>query len=189
MKTTGSRKESSECRVKPGTEAGFSLVEACIALVVIMVAMLGVFSTLLFAINYNAGNKARSQAGAVMQREIERYRSAKFNSTRTDSYVSPASPGYCLDTGLRDLRGRPKSKCTVIANDGTGLTFTVSSAVDNDPFVPGIQDESYICRTPQGLAIPCAIKEIRIEVQLEAGNPGWQSAMPAIAIFRRVRGN
>ena len=158
-------------------------------MLVIMILMLGALQVIAFAIKYNSGNKTRSQAVAVLQQEVERYRSAKFNSTTTDSFASPAAPDLCRLNDLRDLRGRTPSRCRVIANDGSGMTFTVTSSVDNDPFTPGIQDESYVCRSPQGNTMPCALKEIGIEVRLAAPNPGWENAIPVKAVFRRVRGN
>lgn len=158
-------------------------------MVILLVVVLGALSMLALSITYNSGNKARAQATAVMQQEIERYRSAKFNSTSTDAYENPASPGICLTTGMRDLRGREKSECIVIANDGSGRTFAVSSSVDNEPLVHGIQVESYVCQSPQGAAIPCTIKDITVEVRLAGPNPGWQISSSARAIVRRVRGN
>ena len=170
-------------------EKGFTLIEVIISMVILLVVVLGALSMLALSITYNAGNKSRSQATAVLQQEIERYRSAKFNSTSTDSYENPISPSLCRLTGMRDLRGREKTECIVIANDGSGRTFAVSSSVDNDPSIHDIQVESYICRTPQDVPIPCTIKEITVEVRLAAPNPGWQMAVPVRAIVRRVRGN
>ena len=170
-------------------ETGFTLIEVMISMVILLVVVLGALSMLALSITYNAGNKSRSQATAVLQQEVERYRSAKFNSTSTDSYENPAAPDICRTTGLRDLRGRERSECIVIANDGSGRTFAVSSSVDNDPFTTGIQVESYICRSPQGVGLPCTIKEITVEVKLAEPNPGWQIAVPVRAVVRRTRGN
>jgi hypothetical protein len=90
---------------------------------------------------------------------------------------------------MRDLRGREKTECIVIANDGSGRTFAVSSSVDNDPGEHGIQTESYICHTPQTVPVPCTIKDITVEVRLAEPTPGWQTSVPVRAIVRRVRGN
>lgn len=171
------------------TEKGFTLIEVVISMVILMIVVLGAFSVLAMSIAYNMGNKARSQASAVLQQEVERYRSAKFNSTITDNYASPLAPDICRTTGLRDLRGRNKSDCLVIANDGSGRTFTVSSTVDNDPAVSGIQDESYKCVSPQEVEVPCTVKEITVEIKLASPTPGWQTAVPVKAVFWRVRGN
>ena len=168
---------------------GFTLVEVVISMLIIMVLMLGAFGAMTYAIKYNSGNKARSQAIEVLQQEVERYRAAKFNSTTTDNFASPADPNVCLESALRDLRGRAASKCRVYAFDGYNLTpYTVTSSVDNDPSTSGIQDETYVCHSPQGDTIPCAIKEIKIEVKPAGPDWGWE-AVPVTAVFRRVRGN
>src|SRR5215207_7830700 len=174
---------------RTNVEHGFTLIEVVISMIVLLVVVLGALSMLALSVTYNSGNKARSQATAVLQQEMERYRSAKFNSTSTDSYDTPVSPDLCRITGMRDLRGREKSECIVIANDGSGRTFAVSSSVDNEPQVQGIQVESYVCQSPQGVAIPCTIKDITVEVRLAGPNPGWQISSSAKAIVRRVRGN
>jgi len=156
---------------------------------IIMILMLGAFGAMTYAIKYNAGNKVRAQAIEVLQQEVERYRAAKFNSTTTDNFASPNNPGVCLESDLRDLRGRSASTCRLFAFDGYGLTpYTVTSSVDNDPSTPGIQTESYVCHSPQGVTMPCALKEIKIEVRLAEPGAGWETA-PATAVFRRVRGN
>jgi len=168
---------------------GFTLIEVVIAMLIIMILMLGAFGAMTYAIKYNAGNKMRSQATEVLQQEVERYRAAKFNSTTTDNFASPADPGLCLESGLRDLRGHGPSKCRVYAFDGYGDTpYTVTSSVDNDPSTPDIQTESYSCHSPQGDTMPCALKEIKIEVKPSDPGAGWDT-IPATAVFRRVRGN
>ncbi|MEP7211483.1 MAG: prepilin-type N-terminal cleavage/methylation domain-containing protein [Acidobacteriota bacterium] len=152
--------------------AGFTLVEVTIALLIIMVAFLGVFATFTYAIQYNAGNKSRSQALSVLQQEVETMRAAKFTSTGTPDAV---------------LLGGQHAMRTVTAVNGR--VFTVQTNVDNDPSVTGVQDESYVCLTPQGAATTCAIKEIEIVVALAAPSQGWQTSVPARVLMRRVRGN
>lgn len=151
-------------------EGGFSLIEIMIALVILMVAMLGVFQAFTYAIAYNNGNKTRGQALVVMQQEVERLRSKKF----TPGFTDP------------DLTGGTHTNTVSLTS---GPIFTVTDQVDNEPLVDGIQPESYQCLTPQGANIPCAIKEITITVTLQAPYPGWQTAVPAVAVLRRTRGN
>jgi hypothetical protein len=141
-----------------------------IAFVIVMVAMLGVFEAFTYSIVYNGANKTRGQALTVMQQEVELLRSKKF----TPGYTDP------------DLTGGTHTK-TVALNDGP--VFTVEDTVDNDPLVADVQPETYTCLTPQGTAIPCAIKEIKVSVRLQAPYPGWQNSIPAVAVLRRTRGN
>src|SRR6478609_1893551 len=151
-------------------EEGFSLIEVIIAFVIVMVAMLGVFEAFTYAIAYNSGNKTRGQALTVLQEEIELLRSKKFTPGLTDP----------------DLTGGIHTKTVTLT---TGPIFTVEDKVDNEPLVDGVQNETYVCQTPQGTTIPCAIKEITITVSLQAPYPGWQTSVPAVAVVRRTRGN
>ena len=143
------------------TEAGFSLVEVCVAMVIILVALLGVFFTFTYAITYNAGNNSRAQALAVLQEEVEKLRSYKFTPTVTDT----------------QLQGGSKTPFTVVSPNGG--PFSVTIIVDNDPFTAGIQDET----------TPTSMKEIEVRVKLEHPSPGWQAAVPATVFLRRVRSN
>jgi prepilin-type N-terminal cleavage/methylation domain-containing protein len=150
---------SSENRCR--NEAGFSLVEVCVAMVIILVALLGVFFTFTYAITYNAGNNSRAQALAVLQDEVEKLRSYKFTPTVTDP----------------ELQGGAKTPWTIVSPNGG--TFSVTVEVDNDPFTTGLQDES----------TPTSIKEIKVKVVLDRPSPGWQAAVPAVVYLRRVRSN
>lgn len=169
---TATRKSPTEAS---GREAGFSLIEVVIALLIVMIGLLSVAAVFTFAITQNAGNKARAQALAVLQLEAEKIRAAKFNSTTTDPDLLGGRHAQRLDTALN------------------GNAFLIDVDVDNDPNVPnpgGIpQDETHQCQSPQGDVIPCALKEITITVSFAAPTPGWQTAVPATLRLRRVRGN
>lgn len=144
-------------------ESGFSLVEVIIALLVFLIVLLGVFGTFVYAINFNAGNNARSQALTVLQQEAELIRSKKF----TPSFVTSPDP---------DLTGGAKTPKSVPSEDGN--KFRVQVVVDDDPFTSGIQVNN-----------STTMKEITLTVTLESPTPGWQTAVPATLIMRRVRGN
>lgn len=142
-------------------QSGFSLIEVAVAMVVIMVAMLGVFLTITYAISYNAGNYSRAQSLAVLQREAEQMRSAKFTPSYTDTI----------------LQGGIKADETVSLPNGT--SYVISTVVDNDPFTAGVQDET----------LPTLYKEIKVTARVASGTPGWQTAVPATVVLRRVRSN
>ena len=144
-------------------ESGFSLVEVSVAMVIILIALLGVVSSFTYAITYNAGNNSRAQALAVLQQEVEWLRSLKFTPGVTD-------PG--LAGGIRPVK-------TVTSPNGG--TFVVSTFIDNDPAAANIQTDSDVPNP--------SIKEIEVRVQLQSPDLGWQSAVPAIIVMRRVRGN
>lgn len=141
-------------------QKGFSLVEVTIAMVIFLIALLGVFVTFTYAINYNAGNNSRAQALAVLQQEVELLRTAKFTSGSTDASLS----------------GGTKTRRIVTSADGG--KFRVDIKVDDDPNVNDIQIDS-----------TKTIKEITVEVALDNPTPGWQTSLPAVVVLRRVRGN
>ena len=144
-------------------EAGFTLLETTCALVIILIAMLGVTWAFTYAINYNAGNQSRSQALALLQQEVEQLRAAKFTPTVTD-------------TSLRGGSQAPRS-----VTSPTGSRFTVTVVIDNNTVVSGVQDD---------VDVPApTMKEISITTRLEAPSPGWQTAVPATVVLRRTRAN
>ena len=141
-------------------EAGFSLVEAVIAMVVFLIALLGVFITFTYAVNYNAGNNARAQALAVSQQEAELIRSAKFTPAITDE----------------SLEGGVKATKPVTSEDGNA--FSVDITVDDNP-----EDDNVLVDPTS------TIKEITLIVALESPTPGWQTSVPMTIVLRRVRSN
>ena len=144
-------------------EEGFSLIETTCALVIILIALLGVAFSFTYAINYNAGNQSRTESLAVLQQEVEQMRAAKFTPTVTDIGLSGGS------------------KSPRAATSPTGSRFLITVSVDNNPDLAGIQND---IDTP----VP-TIKEVTISVRLEAPSPGWQIAVPSTVVLRRVRAN
>lgn len=141
-------------------ESGFSLIEATIALAIFLIAVLGVFTTFTYSVNYNAGNSARTQALAIIQRKVEELRSKKFTPTITDTALS----------------GGEKAAETYTAPDGN--RFLIEVTVDDDPFTAGVQTNT--AKT---------LKEVTVTVTLDRPTPGWQTAVPMIVVLRRVRAN
>jgi prepilin-type N-terminal cleavage/methylation domain-containing protein len=156
------------------SQSGFTLIETTVALVIILIALLGVFYTFTYAILYNAGNATRAQCLVTLQQEVELIRAAKFTPGNVDNNT-PLSAS-CRTDGLRDLTGGVKTPCEVAAPNGG--VFRVDTTVDDDPFTDGIQVDA-----------TSTIKEITISVNLAAPSPGWQTAVPATVILRRTRGN
>lgn len=141
-------------------DSGFSLIEATIAMVIFLIAVLGVFISFTFAINYNAGNNSRAQALAVLQQKVEQLRSAKFTPTVTDS----------------GLTGGVKDPEIIVAPNGD--RFRINVTVDDDPFTAGVQTDA-----------TRLLKEVLVTVTLDSPTPGWQTSVPATIVLRRVRGN
>lgn len=60
-------------------EGGFTLMETSIALLVLMVAALGISSLFVFSMRNNAGGNERALAMAVAQQQLEQLRSVGFD--------------------------------------------------------------------------------------------------------------
>jgi Tfp pilus assembly protein PilV len=147
-------------------EAGFSLVEVIIAMLIMIIMMMGMLTVFTYAVQYNRGNNLRSQALTVLQQEAEIYRSTKFTPSVTDAV----------------LLGGTKAPKTATSADGT--VFTVLTTVDNDPAVANIQTSETM---PSGKA--CTLKEIKIVVTPRDAQAAWQTAIVTDVTIQRVRGN
>jgi len=143
------------------SESGFSLVEVIIALVILLIAILGVFAALTYATVYNGGNSQRSQALSVSQLQIELLRSAKFTRTKMDP----------------SLEGGIKPPVTITAADG--FSYLVEVTVDDDPFTAGLspRDDTK------------TLKEITVTITPRAVTRNWITAYRTNFVFRRVRAN
>jgi Tfp pilus assembly protein PilV len=100
-------------------ERGFTLAETAIALLIMMIASVGIVSLFTYAIKYNAGAKDREMAMAVAQKRIEWLRGIPFDaSTRAKSY---ATGGLAATNGVTETAttaGRTYTVVTKIANVG-----------------------------------------------------------------------
>lgn len=147
-------------------EDGFTLIEAVIAITVMTVSLLSIVTVFTYAVRYNTGNNTRSQALSVLQQQVELLRSAKFTPQTTDSL---------LLGGTRILSPN--------ATAADGSQYQVRIQVDNDPFLPNVQDETPPHNTKK-------LKEITLTITpLTNSQNGWVRAIPTTVVLRRVRGN
>lgn len=102
------------------TQRGFSLLEATIALLLMLVIALGSASLFSFSIYNNSGGSDRATSLAIAQQALERLRSARFNSDTTDP---------SLNAGTTPQPGIVRA----------GRTFDLTMTVDDDPATAGIQ--------------------------------------------------
>lgn len=178
------------------------MIEMIIALIILFIAVLGVFAAITYATKWNHGNSQRSQASAVMQREIELLRSAKFTPTLVSNttyhqHGLPNCPADIdVDPGSRDLTGGVKETEYRCGVDGT--VYEVRVTIDDDTSTSGIQ--TYPWPQPSPIPSPAPpvahLKEITIEVipvspegQTRAGAQTWVTGNRIYAVFRRVRAN
>ena len=88
-------------------ERGFSLIEICISMVVMMVAGLAVSSLFVFSTQNNVGGNERALAMAVAQQQMEQLRSLTFDSTSltagtTTSTVRSSDRDYTVVKEISD---------------------------------------------------------------------------------------
>lgn len=141
-------------------QTGFSLVEVVCAMVIFLIAILGVFVAFTYAISFNGGNSSRAQALTILQEKVEKMRSAEWTLTATDS----------------KLAGGVKAQESVTLPDGN--KFIVQVVVDDNPFDNAVLIDN-----------STKLKEISVMVKLDRPTPGWQTSVPATIVLRRVRGN
>src|SRR5258705_6652344 len=77
-----SSESNSRCRgniaQRRANEGGFSMIESSVALVILMVAGLGVASVFTYSIQFNSGGNDRAVAISVAQQQMEQFRSVPF---------------------------------------------------------------------------------------------------------------
>ena len=90
------------------SERGFTLIEAAIAMVIMMVAVLASASIFAYSIKNNSGANDRELAMAVAQQSIEQLRNASFTdaalnaTTGTTSTITRAGKNYTVQTVITD---------------------------------------------------------------------------------------
>lgn len=108
-------------------ERGFTLVETAIALLIMMIASVGIVSLFTYAIQYNAGAKDREMSMAVAQKRMEWLRGIPYDATnrglayRYPTTADPTSGGLAATAGVTEtatLAGRSYTVVTRIANAG-----------------------------------------------------------------------
>ena len=133
----------SAARQKRRGEAGFTLFETTIAMVVMMIAALGAASVFSYSVNYNSGGSDRLVALALAQEQLERIRSGQFNSTTTDTILNG---GTSVQSGL-------------IRN---GKRYVLTTTIDDNPLTAATD-----------VAPATSLKHITVSVAPENVSQGW----------------
>jgi Tfp pilus assembly protein PilV len=92
------------------SEKGFTLIETCVSLVVLMIVGVGVAGAFVYAVSSNNGTGDRTAALAIAQRAMEKLRASDFtdsslNSTAgntTTQSVSVNNHNYTISTTIAD---------------------------------------------------------------------------------------
>jgi type II secretory pathway pseudopilin PulG len=146
-------------------ETGMTLIETTIALVIIMIALLGVVHSFTYAVTFNAGNAVRTESLALLQKEVETMRALKWTSGGIDPLLN--GTGNSCNPVITEV---PSSN---------GGIFRVERTVDDDPTTP----------TACEVDATTQLKDITVTIRLAAPSPGWQFAVPNTVVLRRTRGN
>ena len=138
-----------ETNYSPMRERGFTLVEACIAMVIMMISVLASASLFAYSIKNNSGASDRELAMAVAQQEVEQLRNVAFtdaslNATAgTTTTVSRAGRAYTVLLTITDsntINGNPTLKTITVQVTPTGSTLgavvlrTVRSTFRDGPY-------------------------------------------------------
>jgi Tfp pilus assembly protein PilV len=133
-----------EARVSGNSlEAGFSLIEAVIALLLMLIVALGSASLFSFSIYNNSGGSDRATGLAIAQEALEVLRSAQFNSTTTDASLS----------------GGTTVQAAVVRD---GRTFRVTRTIDDVPSTAAVD-----------ISTATTLKGITITVVPQSIGRGW----------------
>ena len=139
MKST----ESKSARAA-NSQGGFTLIETTIAMMVMMVAGLGVVSLFTYSISYNSGGNDRAVAISIAQQHIEQLRSVKF----TDSLLNvTAATVLSPDTISNGRTYRVTRTVTGSNNDVSGNPTLKTITIRVDPSSPGWAGFPVILRT------------------------------------------
>ena len=131
VNTNLAQKQSRNC----ASQRGFTLIETAVAMVVMMVAGLGVVSLFTYSIRYNSGAEDRAVAISIAQQQIEQLRSASFS----DSLLNvTATDGVDLtpDT-VSNGRSYRIRKTVIGSNNFSGSPTLKTITIQVSPLSPG----------------------------------------------------
>jgi Tfp pilus assembly protein PilV len=129
-------------------QGGFTLIETSCALLVMMIAGLGICAVFAYAIKSNTGSRDRAAALAVAQQQMENYRYLMFNDaalTATGSTVTPitvtsADRTYSVRTTITDTTSSLKTiqiQVTPQLSNASWSNGTVQISVQRSAFTLG----------------------------------------------------
>ena len=115
-------------------DGGFTLIETCLAMVMLMIVVCGVLPLGFYALKYNSA--AAIRAGAVMaaQRKLEQLRAGSFTSCISSSEVVTVgptdSPTYTIDVIVTDVTTTLKNITITVTPQGRSTSGGVYSGND-----------------------------------------------------------
>jgi Tfp pilus assembly protein PilV len=110
---------------------GFTLVETCIAMVILMIVVCGVLPLGVYALKYNSAAAIRAGAVTAAQRKLEQLRAGSFSSCISSSEVVAVGPtdsqSYTIDVTVTDVTTTLKNIAITVTPQGRSTSGGVYS--------------------------------------------------------------
>src|ERR1041384_6458512 len=115
-------------------EGGFTLIETCIAMVMLLVIVCGVLPLSVYAIKYNSAAAIRAGAVTAAQRKLEQLRAGSFTSCISSSEVVTIGPtesqSYTVAVTVTDVTTTLKNITITVTPQGRSTSGGVYSGND-----------------------------------------------------------
>ena len=115
-------------------DSGFTLIETCVAMVMLMIVVCGVLPLGVYALNYNSAAAIRAGAVTAAQRKLEQLRAGSFSSCISSSEVVAVgpvdSPSYTVDVTVTDVTTSLKNITITVTPQGRSTSGGVYSGTD-----------------------------------------------------------
>jgi Tfp pilus assembly protein PilV len=112
-------------------DRGFTLIETCIAMVILMIVVCGVLPLGVYALKYNSAAAIRAGAVTAAQRKLEQLRAGSFTSCVSSSEVVTVGPtestSYTVDVTVTDVTTALKSIRITVTPQGRSTSGGVYS--------------------------------------------------------------
>jgi len=114
-------------------DCGFTLIETCIAMVILMIVACGVLPLGVYALKYNSAAAIRAGAVTAAQRKLEQLRASSFTSCTSSSEVTIGptdSQTYTVDVTVTDVTTTLKNITITVTPQGRSTSGGVYSGND-----------------------------------------------------------
>jgi prepilin-type N-terminal cleavage/methylation domain-containing protein len=125
------------------SQRGFTLIETVVAMVVMMVAALGIASLFTYSIRYNSGGEDRAVAISIAQQQMEQLRSVSFS----DSLLNVTAATDLTPDTISNGRSYRVRKTVVGSNNFSGSPTLKTITIQVSPLSPGWAGFPVILRT------------------------------------------
>ena len=117
--------------IRAHKDGGFTLIETCIAMVVLLIVVCGVLPLGIYALKYNSAAAIRAGALMAAQRKLEQIRADSFNSCISSSEVVTVGPTdsqtYSVDVTVTDVTTTLKNIRITVTPQGRSTSGGVYS--------------------------------------------------------------